>query len=176
MTAATQARLPAYVANSLACLALACLFASATPQAENLAFPWIPIILAIISFLIQKSRGKKSKDALLTAALVGGGAYWLTTQTDWGQGLAAKADDLFGTSGGTTLKNPDGSDKMDSQGNPIRVNATTTGGAGVFDLLKSWGPAGTAAVLGVGAGAATGKLGEWLPWIIIGVVAFALIK
>jgi hypothetical protein len=49
----------------------------------------------------------------------------------------------------------------------------------MWSTLTSWGATGTAKVVGaasVGTAAATGKLEKYLPWLVGGVVIFALLR
>lgn len=150
----------------------------------------IAIILALISYFTAKKSGASSGEAALVAAGVGAGSYYVGTQTDWGRDTVSWASDKWTTLtgiGGATITNDDGSipkappgatATYDSEGNVVKdANGNvmwklldSTG-----NVLTSWGPTGTAAVIGTAGLTASGGLEKSLPWIAAGVVAVLLI-
>lgn len=137
---------------------------------------WISIILALISFFTSKKSGASNSEALTNAALVGGGTYYVATQTAWGQKNLGLFDTPAGTgTGGTPVLDKSGQAVIDpATGLPMVSYANTQSGTGAADVLKSWGGTGTAAVIGTAAVATNGDLmssiSKYLP-IIIGAVA-----
>lgn len=180
---------------------------------------WVSLILALISFFVSKKNGASSTEAALTAAAVGAGTYYVTTQTDWGKstlgGINDSIADLTGTGyvdpakdatytpeqvkplvgadgkpvldaagnplyepivGSVVPRNPDGSVKVESDGSIVGALVT-----GVTGVLKSWGGAGTAAVIGTTAVATsdsgiTGFLKDNALLIGGAILAFMLLK
>lgn len=137
--------------------------------------PWLSIFMAILSFItsMKKDPGKKGQ-AVAAAALGGLGTYYVTHETDWGKENLGSLDGVVPSiSGGTSLA--DGSSTpANGSSIPSSANGSTTG---MWDVVKSWGPTGTAAVIGAG-GVATGaiKIEKYLPWIFGGLAAFLLLR
>lgn len=124
------------------------------------------IILALLSYFTSKKSGASDKTAMLTAAGVGAGTYYVATQTEWGKEnldwFESPADtggkvtsSPVTTTGGEPVKNPDGS-----------VIGTIVGGTA--DVLKEWGGTGTAAVIGAGTLAVSSEWRKYIPWLIVG--------
>jgi len=106
----------------------------------------------------------------MTAALVGAGTYAVTHHTEWGR-------EHLGAYDGVAMTTDVGMDKVtDSNGNPINVNPVSPpAGSSAWDVLKAWGPTGTAAVIGTTAVATNSSLNKWL--IPLGILAaFLLLK
>jgi len=138
--------------------------------------PWLTILLTLLSFFGSKRSGASNTRALLTAGLVGGATYAFTHNTDWGSANLGALDGV----------QPDLATKpvLDAAGNPVLDPATgqplkgsipitgsttkTSGGTGIWDVLKSWGATGTAAVIGTTAVASSSSLQKWMPWFIVG--------
>lgn len=115
--------------------------------------PWLSIILALLSFFAAKANGASDTKALLTAGLVGAGSYYVTHETDWGK---ANLGDLDGLGTTTTTVGADG-------------QTTTSIINGTRDVLKSWGPTGTAGVIATGAAASGGVFSSSnLPLLLLG--------
>lgn len=139
--------------------------------------PWLSIFMAILSFLTSlKKNPEKKGQAVAAAALAGLGTYYVTHETDWGKENLGSLDGVVpnvtpAPGDGVTLADGSTAPKSNSS-MPTKVNGSTTG---VWDVIKSWGPAGTAAVIGT-AGVATGAfdLKKYLPWIVGGVAAFLI--
>lgn len=139
----------------------------------------LAIVMALISYFTAKEKGGASDgEAALVAGLAGAGTYYATTETEWGRESVDFLDEaIFGSPSDTVDVNTQTGTvtyKRDADGNyvPIATGGVQSGGtSGVWDTLKSWGPVGTAGVLGVGAGAVTGKT----DWLLIGGIALAAI-
>lgn len=148
---------------------------------------WLTIILAFVSALLTKKNTGSTSKALMAGALVGGATYGLTHYTDWGAENLGRYDgvDALKPSAATELiplRNRDGSAVLDANGQPVMVPGSSTleylsdGGVRVLDatagVLKDWGGAGTAAVVGTTALASSSSLKKWLP---LGIGALALV-
>lgn len=157
----------------------------------------ISLIVALISYFTAKKKGASDTAAALAGIGAGAGAYYVTTQTEWGKDVVGSIDKgwtaLVGPSG-EALKNKDGTPatapegakpQLDASGNVLRDsngnilwkmldtagNVVTTGGR----VLTSWGPTGTAAVIGATA-LATGKKSNWMWWAAGAAVLFIIMK
>lgn len=145
----------------------------------------VALIIALISYFTARKKGASDTTAALAGIGAGAGAYYVTTQTEWGKDVVSSIDKgwtaLVGPSGealtngdGTPATAPKGAQPQrdasgkvlyDSNGNIMwklldtAGNVVTTGGK----VLTSWGPTGTAAVIGATA-LATGKTGNWMWW------------
>jgi len=131
---------------------------------------WVSLILGLLSYILSKSAGASDTKALTAATLVGAGAYYTTTQTDWGKAnLGALDAAISGES--TPVISSDGQPVSGSGGGVLN---TLVGGTA--DVLKSWGGVGTAAVVGTAAAASGGLLSN--PWVLGGlaVAAFLLLS
>lgn len=67
---------------------------------------WITLILALISFFVSKKNGASTTEAALTAAAVGAGTYYVTTQTDWGKSTLGGINDSIADLTGTGYVDP----------------------------------------------------------------------
>lgn len=138
--------------------------------------PWLSIFSFLLTFFLSKKSGKSTASSLLTGAAVGLGTYYLVDPSN--------ADNLFkigvnsevtATPAATTVS-------------PVGVVGTATHGLGsAADLagktvdatgkvLTSWGPTGTAAVVGTTALATNDSLSKYIPWILLGVGALVIFK
>jgi len=133
---------------------------------------WFELIMAIISYFGAKKSGASNTTALAAAGLGAAAGYYVKNNTTWGADLAGKVNGLF-SSGSTPALGKDNLPLKDAAGNVVMTNGTNA-----FDVLKGWGATGTAAVIGTTAIAAggTSSLQKWLPWIILGVGGYLLIK
>ena len=156
---------------------------------------WITLVMMIISYFLQKKNGVSSGKAALTAAAVGAGTYYVATQTTWGQNLETSIESGWNSltnSDGTTVTNQDGSMATAPAGSTPRLDANgaqvyDSNGNALFnlansavkttgDVLQSWGPTGTAAVIGTTALATDGDTRKYLLWGGIALAAVLLIK
>lgn len=155
-------------------------------KGENNPMP-LSIIIAIITYLLSSATGGK-KNAARNAVLAGLGTYAYQSAN----GMPTGFEGLFGSEAkqlpeGTTLrqvKAPDGTPVFNDDGSP-KMEAVDQSGTvvptspGMWSTLTSWGATGTAKVVGaasVGTAAATGKLEKYLPWLVGGVIVFALLR
>lgn len=152
----------------------------------------IAIIMALISYFTAKKSGATDGQAALLGAAAGAGSYYVATETEWGKGVIASVDEgwdtLFGpddvalvNADGSTVKAPPGAVvQVDGSGNPIRDSAGNVAWKVVDsagNVLESWGPTGTAAVIGTTALATgSGDLAKYVPWAIGGVALIMLAK
>lgn len=149
----------------------------------------ISLIMALVSFFGAKKSGASDGEAALAAAAVGGGAYYVSTQTEWGTGMVDEIENWVGIEdssgnpvlnndgepvkvpeGAEIIRNPDGTPKTDSNGNVLWKLVDTAG-----NTLQSWGGVGTAAVIGAGA-VASDSLPSWVLPAGLVVVALVLLK
>lgn len=140
--------------------------------------PWLSIFMAIITFFLSGGTEKKNRNkALLAAGLVGAGTYYVSHETDWGRNVLGDLDGVVKpVTDGTNVVGSDGK-PVQVEGKPITVPVKPTGGSsttGFWDVLQSWGPAGTAVVGGTAVGALTGN--KWLMYGGLALLAFLLLK
>lgn len=154
----------------------------------------ISVVLALISYFTAKKSGAKDAQAAAVGAAAGLGSYYVATQTDWGKSffadtskdwvLATDANgnpvkDEYGTdvyvpAGEQAIIGPDGKVKVSADGTWFTKTLDSTA-----SVLKSWGGAGTAAVIGTTAAASGGvfsDLKQYVPWILLGLGAYVILK
>lgn len=154
----------------------------------------ITLIMMLLSYFTAKKTGADDTEAALVAAGAGLGTYYVGTQTEWGKDLVATLDNSWTSlmdgdepvkqdgktvtapPGAVPEKNPDGSYKTDSNGNILWKLLDTTGKVvgTTGSVLESWGPTGTAAVVGA-AGIASGNK-NWLIWGGVALGVLLLLK
>lgn len=140
--------------------------------------PWLSILMALISFFTTKKKTNGNTAAALgAAALVGAGTYYVTHETDWGSENLGFLDGVTDSSGATV---PTGTGNVPIDGTVKVPSGTTQPATGGFwdslsGTLKSWGPTGTALVVGT-AGAVTSNSKSWVWWAAIGLGAYLLVK
>jgi len=134
--------------------------------------------MMLISFFTSKKSGASNTKALVTAGLVGGATYGITHYTDWGKANLGQFDGVL-AEGANVMTDPEtGMPYQDVDGKAINYGAPSTGATGTnaFDVLKGWGATGTAAVIGTTAVATSSSLQKYIPWIIGGVILWAMMK
>lgn len=151
----------------------------------------ITLIMSLIGYFGSKKAGASDGEAALVAAGVGAGTYYVGSQTAWGKdlvnGVSRKWESLIGKDdaplknsdgsvatappGATPVYNKDGSVMKDPNGNVVWKMIDSAG-----NVLQSWGPAGTAAVIGTTAVATDDDLKKWIPIAGAAVVAILLLK
>lgn len=161
----------------------------------------LAIVAALIGFFASKKSGAKDGTAAAVGLAAGAGTYWTATQTDWGKAQVERIDGWFRPA---TL--PDGSVITDSHGDPVELPpGTSVNQAGqiidstgrvigalnnsgvvtdnkgnvvqsITDLLKDWGPAGTAGVIGGTIAASKLKIEPWMVLAGLGVLALVIVK
>lgn len=135
--------------------------------------PWVSIISAIITFFLSKSSGKSTAAAALTAGAVGLGTYYLADPSN--------PDNLFKIGVDSSKTAPAG-----AEGAQIVVPSSTVGSTlssaygqtvdAAGKVLTSWGPTGTAAVIGTTALATNSDLTKYVPWILGAAALWILFK
>jgi hypothetical protein len=147
---------------------------------------WIQIFMAIMAYLKAKKEGASTTNAALIGAGVGLATHWAVTETEWGQNNLQPINDRLDGWFGIGQGDVDGSGNVtDGSGNPVTVPAGHTAvkqpdGSVVFipnkgttgllsgalsttgNVLESWGPQGTATV--IGAATVASKFDELLPY------------
>lgn len=145
----------------------------------------ISVIMAIIGAFLSKKNGAEDGEAALVGAAAGLGSYYVMTETEWGKALIGQTDTEWVDSGkidadGKKIYVPkDSTVNTDANGNVVVKSDGSWwngGSSTVADVLKDWGPAGTAAVIGTTGVAASGDIDKYLPWIIGGLVVFMVLK
>lgn len=126
---------------------------------------WAAIILALLSYFASKKSGASDKKALLTAAGVGAGTYYVATETEWGKENLNWFESDKDTGGSATGPEVKSGDSVVTKPNGGALQSVVGGTA---DVLKSWGGTGTAAVIGTTAVATNSSLQKYLPWLLIG--------
>lgn len=159
-------------------------------------FEIISIIISLIGFFVSKKSGASTTEAALIGAGAGLGTYYVGTQTKWGQDLVASIDAKWNPvvggdgspviypdgsvvtvpAGATPTRDANGSLVYDATGKVVYTMGSlanqTVKTAG--DVLTSWGPTGTAAVIGTTALATSSDLKKWLPWLAGGAALILL--
>lgn len=151
---------------------------------------WISLIIAVLTFVMQKSSGASDKKALGAAALAGGATYLATEYTDWGREASQSFDEWLGVGGNSG--NPAASETVetitgyDAEGKPIRTTVTrpstsaAQGGSGTglgsaaAGLWSSLGPVGQAATVVTGGVVANNFLSKYGLWILGGVAVYLI--
>lgn len=132
--------------------------------------------MAIISYCTTKKGNSKNEGkAIAAAAAAGLGSYWFTTETEWGQDAVSWLDDnIVDLSPREAVPVT-----VDRDGNLVQANTGLKPGSvstNGWDVLKGWGPTGTAAVVGTGAVTAGLSSNDWVKWAAIAVGVLLLIK
>lgn len=133
---------------------------------------WLTLIMMVVSFFLSggAKKGNRTK-ALITAGIVGAGTYYAVTQTDWGKSLDVLDNPAQQNVSAQPVLGPDGKPVLSPAGQPI-YNQGPNG----WDVLKSWGPTGTALVAGtVAAGTGSGIFGSIPPWLLVGGIGLAAV-
>lgn len=149
----------------------------------------ISIILALVSYFGAKKSGASDGTAATIAAGVGVGSYYVATETEWGKGLIDSVEEWVGVKDpeGNAVLNADGTAAVvpkgatvvyDENGQPVKDgngNVLWKAIDSAGKVLTSWGPIGTAAVVGTAA-AASGSLPSWVLPAGIGLAALLLLR
>lgn len=134
--------------------------------------PWLTIAITLLTYLLQpRGTPAERRKALLGAALAGGATYATTHYTDWGKVNLGQFDGVIPTDSLPIVDTGNASGGSTVGVKPGNVSPTS----GLWNTLTSWGPTGTAAVVGTGAAALTGNT----KWLLIGgaaLLAIALLK
>lgn len=127
--------------------------------------PWLSIFAWIVSFFLSKKKTKDTASAALIATGVAAGTYYLADPSN--------PDNLFKIGVDTTKT-------ASSDAPQVVTPSTTTSNTGVGNtlgsligstvdatgkVLTSWGPTGTAAVIGTAGAVASDSWDKWWPWI-----------
>lgn len=134
---------------------------------------WASLIIALLSFFMMKKAGSSDTSAMITAGLTGAGSYYVATETEWGQ------ENLNWFEDSTEPPTTSTTAALDSEGNPVKDsngNVVYKMIDGTADVLKSWGGTGTAAVVGTTALATNSSLKQYLPWVLLGLGVFMVVK
>lgn len=131
-------------------------------------FPWLSLAVALLAYLLQpRGTADERRKALVGAALAGGATYAVTHYTDWGKENLGQFDGVVPNN-----KLPVVDPTNSSGGSTVGVKpGNTAPTTGFWDTLTSWGPTGTAAVVGTGTAVVTGN-SKWL--LIAGAALVAL--
>lgn len=136
----------------------------------------IALIIALITYFTTKKKGNATdSQAALAALAAGAGTYYVATETEWGQEAVGSLEQWLGI-GKNPKGNPDFEEIVTADGEKAYVKKGSTGSTNMWDTLSSWGPTGTAGVVGTGYLTASGGLSKYLPWIIAGVGLFILTR
>lgn len=133
---------------------------------------WITLIVMLISYYLSAKSGKSKGQSAAIAAGAGLATYYATSPD--GLNLLNTTGSVSGADGSSSLKlSGDGSTTKKGTSSTIGLNGIvgTTG-----DVLKSWGPTGTAAVIGTTALTTSGSFEKYLPYILLGVGAYLVLK
>lgn len=147
------------------------------PETKGDTMPWLSIIMALLTFFTTKKSGASNTTAALAAGLVGAGTYYTTHETEWGKKNLGALDGVnlsAGVKPPTTVPVADNA----TGGGVVLPSDKSGSSTGVFDVLKTWGATGTAAVIGTGA-AATGSGvfdNKYVVWGVIGLAALFILK
>lgn len=135
--------------------------------------PWLSIFMFVLSFVLSKKKGMSTGAALLTGAAVGAATYYVADPSN--------PDNLFQIGQSTDAATPGSKpDVVPTTADPRDATLLTTAGdlagktiATSGEVLKSWGPTGTALVAGTVA--ATSQK-NWMPWAVAALGLFLLLK
>lgn len=140
---------------------------------------WASLIIALLSFFMMKKSGSSDTSAMVTAGLAGAGSYYVATETEWGQENLSWFEDSTESQTTSTTPTKSTTPVLDSEGNPVKDsdgNVIYKMIDGTADVLKSWGGTGTAAVVGTTALAANSSLQKYLPWVLLGLGVYMVVK
>lgn len=134
----------------------------------------IALIMALISYFTAKKKGNASDtQAALAAAAAGIGTYYVATETEWGKSAVSSLSSAIGY----TPSSANSTTATTANGETVAIpKASGTTSTNAWDVLKTWSPTGTAAVVGTTALGLSGSLPKYLPWIAIGAVALLIFK
>lgn len=142
--------------------------------------PWASIIMFVLSFILSKKSGRSNAEAALIGTAAGAATYFLADPSN--------PDNLFeiGVSDDPNATGTADSSYPPSTNQPIVADSVKTNDgfsnvAGKLvdatgKTLQSWGPAGTAAVIGTTTLAKSDNLEKYIPWILGGLGVFLLLK
>lgn len=143
---------------------------------------WIQLLTALIAFFFTKKKTGSTTKAAIAAGLVGVGTNWVVENTQFGQdhlaSINSSINNWFSPEGGSSAISEQ--DKVSVTAPDGTITQYVPPGPGitssVADVLKSWGPMGTAGVVGTTALATDSTLKKWLPIVGVGAVLVLLIK
>lgn len=137
--------------------------------------PWVTIVVWLISYLVASSQKGVSKGkAALIATGAAAATYYLAEPTNENNLLGVGLADNKATPGDPTV---DDGGETDSGGTVRATVAPSQSGGLISEVgstLRSWGPVGTAAVVGTTTGALTGN--KWLLYGGLAIGAIVLMK
>lgn len=145
----------------------------------------LAVVAALIGYFGSKKSGAKDATAAAVGVAAGAGTYWTATKTDWGKNVVSKIDNFWTKpkqSGGAPVVDRDGNQialppgtALDNDGQTIRDASGSVVGS-IADVLKDWGPAGTASVIGGTVVASKFKFEPWMALVAIGAVVLLVAK
>lgn len=137
--------------------------------------PWLTILMMLISYFLQ-SRGspEERRKAVLGALAAGAVTYTVTHDTEWGRDNLGMYDGVMQTTDEGLKLATAAQQQAVTSGVPID-NDTPPKGTSAWDVLKSWGAAGVATVVGTAA-VASGGLSSILPLALLGLGAYLILK
>lgn len=138
--------------------------------------PWLSILMALIAFFATKKKdGSNTGTALAAGAVAGLGTYYVTHETEWGAANLGQFDGVVTVPSAVTPGSP-GTITSGGLTVPTAPVGTPASTSGLWKTLESWGPVGTASVIGT-TGVVTSKdPNKYLPWLIGGVCALILLR
>lgn len=128
--------------------------------------PWLSIIVWLVSYFLQTKNGVSSGKAALTATAAGLATYYLADP--------ANSENILGFSYGNAKATPGDVSGSTGSAQATLPSLGSTAVTQVGETLRSWGPIGTAGVVGVTAGASSGN--KWLLYGGLAVAAIVLLK
>lgn len=150
--------------------------------------PWISIAMFILSFLVSKSKGKSTAASAGIAALAGGATYLLADPANssnlLGIGVEPGSVGSEKVTPGDTAAVSAVTD-VNTANRPASTAATAATGGSWFNstldtvgsTLRSWGGAGTAAVIGTTAAVSgTSENSKYLLWGGLALAALYILK
>lgn len=131
----------------------------------------ISLVVALISYLTtKKGKSENNGKALAAAAVAGLGTSYLLSNTEWGQDSVSWLNDNVANLDDISADTSNPSTTVDGDGKVINVGTGTPSGGKTstsgWDVLKTWGATGTAAVIGTTAVATNSNFSKYLPWIL----------
>lgn len=142
---------------------------------------WLTLIVMLVSFLLTKSSTGDNKKALMAAGIAGAGTAYVTSNTEWCQGLNTSFNSALGLDNSWTgfSGGSDATTTPSTSGTSKPTGTTSSGGSstapsntgGFFSQLPTW------LTGGVAAGATAWSLSNipsWVWWVGGGILVWRL--
>lgn len=139
---------------------------------------WLTLIMTLISYFISAKSGNSKGKSAAIAASVGLGTYFATQDSKTLASANESINNLFSSNSPASSSASEGVAR-----DGVLVGAAAAAGSTVSslgssaaDVLRSWGPVGTAGVIAGTSAASSMDWDKWLPWLAAGLGAYLLLK